>query len=156
MEIFSIIVLPIIVLTIIIYGYKKKVNIYESFLKGVLEGLKTSLNIFPSILAMIFAVNILISSGIIETLLIFLHPLLTKYNLSDIFEYMSDEQMCNIFEKIFTKSSSGSIIAYWNMLADKRASKYFDNLEYKEKKSQELLNKDKAFFYSKFIIEEIK
>ena len=49
---------------------------------------------------------------------------------------MSDEQMCNIFEKIFTKSSSGSIIAYWNMLADKRASKYFDNLEYKEKKSQ--------------------
>lgn len=81
---------------------------------------------------------------------------ITKYNLSDIFEYMSDEQMCNIFEKIFTKSSSGSIIAYWNMLADKRASKYFDNLEYKEKKSQELLNKDKAFFYSKFIIEEIK
>ena len=81
---------------------------------------------------------------------------ITKYNLSDIFEYMSDEQMCNIFEKIFTKSSPGSIIAYWNMLADKRASKYFDNLEYKEKKSQELLNKDKAFFYSKFIIEEIK
>ena len=81
---------------------------------------------------------------------------ITKYNLSDIFEYMSDEQMCNIFEKIFTKSSSGSIIAYWNMLADKRASKYFDNLEYKEKKSQELLNKDKTFFYSKFIIEEIK
>lgn len=81
---------------------------------------------------------------------------ITKYNLSDIFEYMSDKQMCNIFEKIFTKSSSGSIIAYWNMLADKRASKYFDNLEYKEEKSQELLNKDKAFFYSKFIIEEIK
>lgn len=81
---------------------------------------------------------------------------ITKYNLSDIFEYMSDEQMCTIIEKIFIKSGPGSRIAYWNMLADKRASKYFDKLEYKEKESRELLNKDKAFFYSNFIIEEIK
>lgn len=81
---------------------------------------------------------------------------ISKYNLSDIFEYMSDEQMCGILEKMFTKSKTGSRIAYWNMLADKRASKYFDNLEYKEELSKELLNKDKAFFYSKFIIEEIK
>lgn len=81
---------------------------------------------------------------------------ITKYNLSDIFEYMDDNQMCKIIEKIFTKSTTGTRIAYWNMLSDKRASKYFDNLEYKEKESKELLNKDKAFFYSKFIIEEIK
>jgi len=81
---------------------------------------------------------------------------ITKYNLSDIFEYMSDEQMCKIFEKIFIKSKSGTKIAYWNMLADKRASKYFDNLEYKEEESEKLLGKDKAFFYSKFILEEIK
>ena len=80
---------------------------------------------------------------------------ISKYNLSDIFEYMSDEQMCKIFEKIFTKSPSGTRIAYWNMLADKRASKYFDNLVYKEKEAEELFKQDKAFFYSKFIIEEV-
>lgn len=81
---------------------------------------------------------------------------ISKYNLSDIFEYMSDEQMHTIYEKMFTKSKSGTKIAYWNMLADKRASKYFENLIYREKESQELLKKDKAFFYSNFIIEEIK
>lgn len=81
---------------------------------------------------------------------------ISKYNLSDIFEYMSDEQMCKIYEKIFTKSGTGTKVAYWNMLADKRASKYFENLIYKENESQELLKKDKAFFYSKFIVEEIK
>lgn len=81
---------------------------------------------------------------------------ISKYNLSDIFEYMDDSQMCKIFEKIFTKSFSRTRIAYWNMLADKRASKYFENLEYKEQESQELLKKDKAFFYSNFMIEEIK
>ena len=69
---------------------------------------------------------------------------------------MDDSQMCKIFEKMFTKSGPGTKIAYWNMLADKRASKYFENLEYKEKESEELLKKDKAFFYSKFILEEIK
>ena len=81
---------------------------------------------------------------------------ISKYNLSDIFEYMDDSQMCKIYEKMRTKSSEGTIIAYWNMLADKRISKYFKDLEYKEKESEDLLNKDKAFFYSKFIIEEIK
>ena len=82
MATFSIIILPIIVLTIIIYGYKKKINIYDSFLKGVIEGLKTSLTVFPNLLAMIFAVNILISSGIIDTVFSFLNKFLSIYNLS--------------------------------------------------------------------------
>ena len=80
---------------------------------------------------------------------------ISKYNLSDIFEYMDDTQMCKIFEKMSTKSGKGTLIAYWNMLADKRLSKYFENLEFKQKESEELLKKDKAFFYSKFIVEEI-
>ena len=80
---------------------------------------------------------------------------ISKYNLSDIFEYMDDSQMCKIYEKMKNKSGSGTRIAYWNMLADKRISKYYDDLEYKEDESNKLLNKDKAFFYSKFIIEEI-
>ena len=81
---------------------------------------------------------------------------ITKYNLSDIFEYMSDEQMCKIVNKMLTKSKTGAKIAYWNMLADKRVSKYFENIEYKEDMSKALFKEDKAFFYSKFILEEIK
>ena len=86
MGILSIIILPLIVLIIVIYGYKKHVNIYDSFLKGVYEGLKTCLSIFPNIIAMIFAVNLLISSGFVEYIFSFLTPFLDKYNLStDIF-----------------------------------------------------------------------
>lgn len=80
---------------------------------------------------------------------------ISKYNLSDIFEYMSDEQMCMIIKKMLTKSASGSKIAYWNMLADRQASRYFEELKYDENLSNKLFAKDKAFFYSKFIIEEI-
>lgn len=81
---------------------------------------------------------------------------ISKYNLSDIFEYMSKEQMCKIIETMLTKSGKGSKIVYWNMLSDKRASKYIEKLEYKEEISEELLKQDKAFFYSKFIVEEVK
>lgn len=79
-----------------------------------------------------------------------------KYNLSDIFEYMSEEQMCKIVDKMLTKAPVGTRISYWNMLSDKRASKYIEQLEYKQEKSEELLKKDKAFFYSKFILEEVR
>lgn len=78
----SIVILPLIVLVIVLYGYKKKINIYDSFLRGVLEGLKTSVSIFPNIIAMIFAVNLLISSGFVEYIFSFLTPTLDKFNLS--------------------------------------------------------------------------
>jgi S-adenosylmethionine-diacylglycerol 3-amino-3-carboxypropyl transferase len=79
-----------------------------------------------------------------------------KCNLSDIFEYMSEDDMCNIVKVILTKAPKGSRIAYWNMLSDKQASRFIDEIEYKEELSKQLLAEDKAFFYSKFIVEEVK
>ena len=81
---------------------------------------------------------------------------ISKYNLSDIFEYMSEEEMCKIIEKMLTKSKPGAKIAYWNMLSEKRASKYIEELKYKKEESKKLFKKDKAFFYSDFIIEEVR
>ena len=54
------IVIPLFVVFVVFYGFIKKVNIYDSFMKGVLEGLKIFLEIFPNLLAMIFSVNLLI------------------------------------------------------------------------------------------------
>lgn len=60
--------IPLITMTVIIYGLYKKVNIYDSFINGVSEGLKMSLEIFPTIMAMVIAINIITSSGIINYL----------------------------------------------------------------------------------------
>lgn len=81
---------------------------------------------------------------------------ISKYNLSDIFEYMNEDEMCKIVERMLTKSIRGTKIAYWNMLSEKRASKYIEELYYQKEKSKELFLKDKAFFYSDFIIEEVR
>lgn len=63
------IILPIITLIVIIYALKKKVNIYEEFLQGVKEGLNISLDIFPSIFALIISVTVLVKSNILNDLI---------------------------------------------------------------------------------------
>ena len=76
MEIISKIVLPLFILLVVFYGVKKNINVYDAFLEGAKEGLVTTFNIFPSILAMIFAVNIFMDSNILTFLAKILNPLL--------------------------------------------------------------------------------
>ena len=68
MVIVSKIIIPLITLIVIIYALYKKVDIYQEFLNGVKEGLSISLNIFPSMFAMIVAVTVLVKSNIITDL----------------------------------------------------------------------------------------
>lgn len=65
MLIISKLIIPIITLIVIVYGLYKKVPIYDEFLNGVKEGLNLSLEIFPSMFAMIIAVTVLTKSNII-------------------------------------------------------------------------------------------
>lgn len=58
--------IPVIVLVIIVFGYIKKCDIYNSFVDGAIDGLKIVVEILPVLLAMIFAVNMLVGSGILE------------------------------------------------------------------------------------------
>ena len=62
-------IIPIITLIVIIDGLIKKVDIYNIFLEGVKEGLTLSLNIFPSMFAMIVSVTVLVKSNIINDLI---------------------------------------------------------------------------------------
>lgn len=70
--------IPIIVIIILIYGLYKKVDIFDNFLLGVKEGLKSCINLFPTIFAMIIAINLLTNSGLILDLSNILKPLFNK------------------------------------------------------------------------------
>lgn len=63
------IILPLITLIVIIYAIYKKVNIYDEFLIGVKEGLKISLDIFPSIFALIISVTVLVKSNFLNDII---------------------------------------------------------------------------------------
>ena len=81
MNLISKIVIPLFVLFIIIYGVRKKINVYDSFLEGAKEGLILVFHITPTIIAMVFAVNIFLDSNFIDGMLSFLKPLFDLANI---------------------------------------------------------------------------
>ncbi len=81
MEIISKIILPILVVIIVFYGVKKKINVYDAFLEGAKEGLVTTFNIFPAVIAMIFAINIFLDSNVLGFVVNLLNPLIGNISL---------------------------------------------------------------------------
>ena len=68
-------ILPIIVLIIVIYGIYKKIDVFNIFIIGAKEGIGMSLQIFPTILAMIVSINIFLNSNILIDITTYLEPI---------------------------------------------------------------------------------
>ena len=76
MQTLSNLILPLIVLIIVFYGVKKKVNVYDTFTIGAKESFDMTLRLFPTMLGMILGVNIFVKSGVLNFILNLLTPLL--------------------------------------------------------------------------------
>ncbi len=78
------------------------------------------------------------------------------FNLSDIFEYISEENYHHLLEQLIRSGHSGARLAYWNTLADRHRPEFMaDRLRSLDELSRSLHAKDKAFFYCAFFVEEI-
>jgi S-adenosylmethionine-diacylglycerol 3-amino-3-carboxypropyl transferase len=79
-----------------------------------------------------------------------------RFNLSDIFEYMSPENYHLLLERLTVAGRPGGRLAYWNMLAPRRRpAEMADRLRPLESLAERLHGEDKAFFYSAFVLEEL-
>ncbi|MCZ7563210.1 MAG: BtaA family protein [Burkholderiales bacterium] len=77
------------------------------------------------------------------------------FNLSDIFEYMSEANYARLLERLLGAARPGARIAYWNMLAPRRRPEALaGQLTPRRDLSEPLFAADKAFFYSDFVVEE--
>lgn len=118
METVSLIILPIIVLSILITAFIKKVNIYDKFLEGAKEGLIMTFKIAHNIFAMIFAVNIFIKSSFLSDIFSFITPVLTKMNLTSeiipmcFLRSISGTSTLGIMANIFETYGPDSIMGY--------------------------------------------
>lgn len=101
--------IPSVVVLIIIYGALKGVDVFGEFLNGAKAGLKTVLNITPSLVALILAVNMLKSSGALETLCTILSP------IADFLGIPSEVMPLTILSPI---SGSGSLGMFESILKD--------------------------------------
>lgn len=59
-------VIPLLILAIVWYGLGKKVDVYQSFIKGANEGFHTIIGIMPTLIGLMMAVGVLRASGFLE------------------------------------------------------------------------------------------
>lgn len=81
MENFSKLLIPIIILSIILFGLARKKDIYGAFVQGAGEGLSVLVDILPNIIGILVAVSMLKASGAIELLARALSPALKLIGL---------------------------------------------------------------------------
>ena len=89
---------------------------------------------------------------------------INKFNLSDIFEYMSLENYRKLMKKIYDNADNNAILAYWNLIVERNSSKLEslkrkenikNNFHRLEELDKRLHEKDKTFFYTDFVVEKV-
>ncbi|MGH9328827.1 MAG: DUF3419 family protein, partial [Vicinamibacterales bacterium] len=80
-----------------------------------------------------------------------------RFNLSDLFEYVSLEHYHQLLRAIVGASRPHARLAYWNMLAPRRRPEEMaDSLVPLSELAARLHLRDRAFFYSAFQLEEVR
>ncbi len=77
----STIIIPFIIVFIIAYGIIEKRNVYDIFIVGAKKGIKIVIELFPTLLAIFLAINLLKSSGIINFIVDLISPIFTALNI---------------------------------------------------------------------------
>ena len=96
----SSVAMPMVILLIVMYGVKEKNKVFDTFLEGAKEGIRTTLSILPTLIGLFLAIGALRSSGVLELIIKLSSPLL------DIFKFPSELMPLAILRPI---SGSGSI-----------------------------------------------
>lgn len=68
------IIMPLFATVVVLYGLIKRVPVFDLFIKGVREGVKVLYTIAPTIIGLVFAVDLLRSSGAIDVICNFISP----------------------------------------------------------------------------------
>lgn len=68
----------ILVTTVVVFGFVKGLAVFDLFVEGAKEGLRTAVKLLPTLIGLITAIAMLRASGALEMLTQVLEPLLTK------------------------------------------------------------------------------
>ena len=75
--------IPAMFLSIILYGYYRRVQIFDHFIEGAREGFTIVLTILPTVIGLMVAVGILRASGALDILVWFVAPFLRPFDFPE-------------------------------------------------------------------------
>lgn len=61
-------IIPLFIFFIVVYGVLNKTDVYDVFVEGAMDGLKTVVNIAPTLIGLMVAVGVLRASGFLDFL----------------------------------------------------------------------------------------
>ncbi len=73
-RVISVLAIPLIILIFLLYGFKKKVDLYAEFTEGAKEGFAIAVKIIPYLVAMLVAIGVFRASGGMDFLVSVLSP----------------------------------------------------------------------------------
>lgn len=78
------------------------------------------------------------------------------FNLSDVFEYLDEETSAAVYGRLLDAARPGARLAYWNMLVPRRLAPLFPGRARPlDDEARRLFARDRAFFYSAFVLDEV-
>ena len=77
---FSNLAMPMVIFFIVLYGVTEKVKVFDNFLEGAKEGIKTTFSILPTLIGLFLAIGALRSSGILDLIIKISSPILEIFN----------------------------------------------------------------------------
>ncbi|MEA5039763.1 MAG: nucleoside recognition domain-containing protein [Clostridiaceae bacterium] len=74
-------IIPCIIALIVLYGAHKDIDVYSAMVRGMKEGIRVCVSIFPAVLTMLVALSMVRASGAIELLVYILAPIFTPLGI---------------------------------------------------------------------------
>lgn len=81
MQLISQLIIPLFILLVVVYGWGKKVRVYDSFVAGAKDGITVVIKIFPYLLAIFVAVKTFQASGAFAFTQELFHGILKNLNI---------------------------------------------------------------------------
>ena len=77
----SLYAIPFIIVSIVLFGAFKKVNVYETFTDGAKDGFNTAISIIPFLVGMLVAIGVFRASGALDLIINALSPITNKIGM---------------------------------------------------------------------------
>ncbi len=99
----SVIIIPALIFYIILNGVLNRTDVYDAFVKGAMDGLKTVVNIMPTLVGLMVAVGVLRASGFLTFLGTIFGGLTEKMGIGAEFVPL-------VFIKMFSSSAATGLV----------------------------------------------
>lgn len=96
-------IIPVIILYVVVLGLSMKLDIFDIFLEGVKDGLKTVWGILPTLIGLLTAVGVLRAARVFDHIGQILAPVLSKLALAP-------EVLSLIFIKLFSSTAATGLM----------------------------------------------